>query len=152
MPSVPKWKKKHWRHNIIIYIGKLVPSTNLAFLVSFDRFHHNKITTITAIKISATMTPAMMPMIQTKLVGVDGGSVDVVDVVDVTGGVVGITVETSPPSNARGVPTPTLTVRVCSAHRTISTANVPLLLPMTSASKMTLVGIVGSQTHLLFVM
>ena len=82
------------------------------------------------------MTPAMMPMIQMKVVG---GCVDVatvVDVVDVTGPVLGATVETWPLCNPRGVPTPTSTVFVVSAHSMISRAIVPLVMlrvPATSA-------------------
>ena len=77
------------------------------------------------------MTPAMIPMIQMKVVGAAGGCVDVaavVDVVDVTGPVLGATVETCPPCNPRGVPTPTSTVPALLAHSMISTASWPLVM------------------------
>lgn len=74
------------------------------------------------------MTPAMIPMIQMKVVGAVGGCVDVADVVDVTGPVLGATVETWPPCNPRGVPTPTSTVPALLAHSMISRAIVPLVM------------------------
>ena len=84
------------------------------------------------------MTPAMMPMIQMKVVGAAcvGDVAAVVDVVDVTGPVLGATVETCPPCNPRGVPTPTSTLSALSAHSMISTAIWPLVMlrpPPTSA-------------------
>jgi len=84
------------------------------------------------------MTPAMIPMIQMKVVGAAcvGDVAAVVDAVDVTGPVLGATVETCPPCNPRGVPTPTSTVPALFAHSMISTAIVPLVMlrvPVTSA-------------------